>query len=242
MATRTVLLLSMAAAAMGFQPMSGQSLALKSTTTSISRAGAYASLMRCAGHERRPTSLPGSPSRTKENAGTTAAGQLLVRTASTQSPGRKSLPWSVSDVFALPAGVSLRRPTRTAVMMVTPEEEAAFRAREDAEIAARRAKELEDERRYIQQSSGINYRKNEQDKFIFAAGKAPLSTQRACTSLPHPSASYNARSHEHDVTRIFSWFYFRRSCHHPHPPHHCRHRHWDRVCASRLPPVKEKRL
>ena len=88
-------------------------------------------------------------------------------------------------------------------MMVTPEEEAAFRAREDAEIAARRAKELEDERRYIQQSSGINYRKNEQDKFIFAAGKAPLSTQRACTSLPHPSASYNARSHEHDVTRIF---------------------------------------
>jgi len=58
----------------------------------------------------------------------------------------------------------------TTTMMVTPEQEAAFRAREDAEIAAKRAKEDEDERRYIQQSSGINYRKNEQDKFIFAMG------------------------------------------------------------------------
>jgi hypothetical protein len=100
MATRTVLLLSMAAAAMGFQPMSGQSLALKSATTSISRAGAYASVMPYPGLEQQPTSLPGSPSRM--NARTTAAGQLPVRTATTQGPRRKSRSCTVPDVFAPP--------------------------------------------------------------------------------------------------------------------------------------------
>jgi hypothetical protein len=186
---------------MGFQPMSGQSLALKSATTSISRAGAYASVMPYPGLEQQPTSLPGSPSRM--NARTTAAGQLPVRTATTQGPRRKSRSCTVPDVFAPPpVGVSLRRPTKTAVMMVTPEEEAAFRAREDAEIAARRAKELEDERRYIQQSSGINYRKNEQDKFIFATGGAQLPRQRVCTShsrraTPRPSASASFKARRH---------------------------------------------
>lgn len=80
-------------------------------------------------------------------------------------------------------------------MMVTPEQEAAFRAREDAEIAARRAKEDEDERRYIQQSSGLNFRKNEQDKFIFAGGLLPClppsqSQQPKLLWMKHTSARH----------------------------------------------------
>lgn len=65
------------------------------------------------------------------------------------------------------------RGTSLVTMKVTPEEEALFRAQEDARIAAKRAQEIEVERRYIQQSSGLNYRKNSQDKFIFAVGTMP---------------------------------------------------------------------
>mmetsp|Transcript_17273 Transcript_17273/g.33900 ORF Transcript_17273/g.33900 Transcript_17273/m.33900 type:complete len:137 (+) Transcript_17273:43-453(+) len=68
------------------------------------------------------------------------------------------------------SGGSIRRASKAVLKMVDPEQERLFREREAAEIAARRAKEDEDERKYIQQSSGLNYRKNSQDKLIFAGG------------------------------------------------------------------------
>jgi hypothetical protein len=57
-------------------------------------------------------------------------------------------------------------------MMATQDEnEARFRAAEDAEIARRRAEEKDLEKRYRQENSGLGFRKNQQDGLIFAMGK-----------------------------------------------------------------------
>jgi hypothetical protein len=60
-------------------------------------------------------------------------------------------------------------------MMATPEEnERAFRAAEDAEIARKRAEDEDLERRYRKENSGLGFRRNQQDNIIFARGKCWL--------------------------------------------------------------------
>ena len=66
--------------------------------------------------------------------------------------------------------------------MASPEDEARFRAAEDAEIARKRAEEQDMEKRYYKENSGLGYRRNEQDGLIFVMGNCAVPL---CITVPH---------------------------------------------------------
>mmetsp|Transcript_45965 Transcript_45965/g.115261 ORF Transcript_45965/g.115261 Transcript_45965/m.115261 type:complete len:136 (+) Transcript_45965:53-460(+) len=98
----------------------------------------------------------------------------IASAAAFQAPlaSRASLALRSSQASALQSGGVMRKGRTAAgsLKMVDEEQERLFREREAAEIAAKRAQEEENERRYIQQASGLNYRKNNQDGLLAAMG------------------------------------------------------------------------
>ena len=100
-----------------------------------------------------------------------------------------------SPALSLGSSAMRRKGRAQIAMMVTPEEEARFRAAEDAEIARKRAEAAEMEKRYYKENSGLGYRRNEQDGLIFVMGNCSFPSLLHTTlwwllafvsCLPHP--------------------------------------------------------